>query len=357
MYIVYMIDSLTTGGAQRQLEYLIGYLRNFGFRQEVVVLNGREGGILRDAVSAHADLYAASSYSQIPALMFQRYLAWRRDRPDVLQTMLPISDTFAVPFAATLGIPLVRSIRGRYAKLSIHSWLDRGTQRFVSATVCNGRHLAEFAEKTTGVRKEDVHCIPNGVPTLPPVSSNRHALGIRDDAWLVVCIGRLHTDKGQDLLLRAFSVASRSMSDAQLVLVGDGPERDVLGELARSLGIQSVVEFCPYCSNVYEWLAAADLFVQASRTEGMPNAVMEAMAAGCEIVATDVGATSELLNEGECGILVPPESIGALAAAIADRRAVGGSLGPNAQEQAKHYSVEKMANRYLSIFETVMRTR
>jgi glycosyltransferase involved in cell wall biosynthesis len=135
---------------------------------------------------------------------------------------------------------------------------------------------------------------------------------------VVVNVGRLHPVKGQDVLLRAFAVISERVPEARLWFVGNGGERGVLEELARRYGISDRVHFLGELGReeVRATLARAALFVLPSRSEGLPLALLEAMAVGLPAVATDVGGVAEVIRSAEEGRLVPPNDIDALAAAL-----------------------------------------
>jgi glycosyltransferase involved in cell wall biosynthesis len=140
----------------------------------------------------------------------------------------------------------------------------------------------------------------------------RGRLGL-DDAPLALCVGRLSRQKGQDVLLDAWPAVTRSVPAAALVLVGSGEDREAL----EARGVPGVT-FAGERDDVSDWLAAADLVVNSSRWEGMSLAILEAMARGRSIVATDVAGSREALG-GDAGAIVPPEDAEALAAEITKR--------------------------------------
>ncbi|NTU71304.1 MAG: glycosyltransferase [Coriobacteriia bacterium] len=136
---------------------------------------------------------------------------------------------------------------------------------------------------------------------------------------VLLFVGRLERVKGLESLLRAFATL-RETIPVQLVIVGDGSRRNYLDALAVNLGIRASVTFVGTDANPYRHMSRATLFVLPSRSEGMPNVLLESMACGCPIVATDIegGATRELLADGECGVLVPVADADALTEAIGD---------------------------------------
>ena len=142
-------------------------------------------------------------------------------------------------------------------------------------------------------------------------SAARQRLGL-DERPTVVCVGRLARQKGQDVLLEAWPSVTSVVPEARLALVGDGPDLEKLRRAA-----DDSVLFAGQTEDVADWLAAADVVAFPSRWEGMSIALLEAMARGRSIVASDVPGASEAL--GETGQLVPPEDPAALAGALAAR--------------------------------------
>ena len=167
--------------------------------------------------------------------------------------------------------------------------------------------------------------IPNGVDTAAfdraaPLS--RAALGLPADAHLALAIGRLDVQKGLPYLLEAAARVAAVRPDWHLALVGDGPERSaVLARVAGDPVLAGRVHWLGKRDDVPSLLRTADLLVLASLWEGMPNVVLEAMAAGRAVVATDVEGTEELVVPGRTGWLVPPRDGPALAAALLEAAA------------------------------------
>jgi glycosyltransferase involved in cell wall biosynthesis len=169
-----------------------------------------------------------------------------------------------------------------------------------------------------GVRGRYEH-VPNGVDLerFAPASDEdreraRRELGLPSRPTAVL-VGRLSRQKGQDLMLRAWPRVQARVPDAALLLIGDGPERYALEGLATE-----GVRFCGAVRPVSPWLAAADVVVAPSRWEGMSLSLLEAMARGRSVVASDVSGMREGLDP-DCGCVVAVEAVDALAAAVADR--------------------------------------
>ncbi|MEU1477038.1 glycosyltransferase [Streptomyces sp. NPDC005760] len=194
---------------------------------------------------------------------------------------------------------------------------ERRAACWSARTVC-----VSEAERRTGLRAGIAgrwSVIPNGIDTdrFRPAAADtvraRLLPGVDPAAPLVVCVGRLCRQKGQDVLLRAWDAVLRRVPDARLVLVGDGPERDVL----RARAPESV-RFAGAVADAVPWYRAADLVVLPSRWEGMALAPLEAMACGRPVVMTDVDGARESLPPALASrCLVPPQNPAALADAVA----------------------------------------
>ncbi|MDN3267736.1 glycosyltransferase family 4 protein [Streptomyces sp. MA15] len=208
------------------------------------------------------------------------------------------------------------AVGGSTAALALR-W-ERWAARWASRVIC-----VSEAERATGVdagvRGRWV-VVPNGIDPeqfrpadAGPVRARLPRLSTLDDAPLVVCVGRLCRQKGQDVLLRAWDAVRRQVPGARLVLVGDGPDRDRL----RAAAPRSVV-FAGAVADAAPWYQAADLVVLPSRWEGMALAPLEAMACARPVVVTDVDGARESLPPSLAGrCLVPPEDPRALARTVA----------------------------------------
>jgi len=166
-----------------------------------------------------------------------------------------------------------------------------------------------------GVREDRLRYIPNAVETddYYPVSDAdrqraRWRLGVRAERRVVGVVGRLSIEKGVDRAVEVFARVHRDDPRTELHIVGDGPERARLEAHVRELGLAHVVRFFGWRRDAREHYAAFDLLLLPSRTEGLPNVVLEAMACGVPVVAAEVGGVRELLDDGACGRIVNAEN-------------------------------------------------
>ena len=285
--------------------------------------------------------------------------AVRRERPAVLHSFL-FYDNVVARFAGVVspGTTVVTGERGFHnASRPLSQAVDRATMGLSDVIVSNSRAGAEYYA-AHGFDREDLRVIRNG----RDLSAYRDGVGdgiraefgVSADAPVVGTVGRLVERKGHDELLHAFARVTDSVSDAQLLVVGHGPERSSLEATARELGIEGQVHFTGGREDVPALLDAMDLFAFPSYWEGLPGALQEAMAAGLPTVATRVDGTDELVTHGETGLLVPAKDPAPLADAIerllTDTEAAR-ALGERAQTEAfTEYTRERMVAEFQSLY-------
>jgi len=323
MKIVYFIDNLRGDGTQRALTQLVQGLAERGHRQAVVCLNNSYDGVLFKRLRSTpvqirvVGKTALMSGSGLVATWF--WLA--RERFDVVITLLFAADVIGRLLAQWSGVPrVISSLRARNMHYSqIQRWLVRSTMKAADAVVINAPHTRDFAIREEGAPSDRIYIIRNGVK-IENYSKPSNQTALRDEmglpkhGWLLGTIGRLTRQKGVDILLHALCLIN--IRDFNLLVIGMGAEETTLRTLARNLGLEARVHFIGYRHDVPVLLQALDLYVHPARFEGMPNAVLEAMAAARPVIATAVDGNCELIEDGAHGWLVPPEDPVALATAI-----------------------------------------
>ncbi|MQY52560.1 glycosyltransferase [Rhodocyclus gracilis] len=244
----------------------------------------------------------------------------------------------------------VRLIRTRHLNLP----LKRTPLNFVhylphSVVTCGEAMRLQLI--AAGFPANEVRSIPTGIdfehfrPTLSRRDA-RHHLGLSDDDFAIVMVGIIRGVKRHELAIRAFQQFRQEHPEGHLILAGDGPMLDAMKELAHELGQGEHVLFLGHRQDVPDVLAAADCFLLTSRSEGVPQAVTQALGASIPVVATRVGGVPELVHDGETGLLVEPESTAQVSEAlarIAEDRSLGQKLGINGRNHVlAHYSLDAM---------------
>jgi glycosyltransferase involved in cell wall biosynthesis len=207
-----------------------------------------------------------------------------------------------------------------------YRWKWSGYARSVgpALTVCVSQSVARRLATDYAFADQKLVTIPNGVdptkfePDLDARRRMRQAWGVPQDAIVFGSVGRFSPQKALDVAVDAFGRAVRANPghDLHLVFVGDGTERSALVERVRTLGLQEQVRFPGFMANPHDAYQAFDVFLIPSRYEGLPFAMLEAMASGCEVIGTAVGGIPEVITDATMGTLVPPENADALAEAI-----------------------------------------
>jgi glycosyltransferase involved in cell wall biosynthesis len=323
--IAYFAPLLTTGGTQRHLQQVLGLLDRARFEARVFTLRpgGEIEGELRAAGVSVSSLDVPGRLTSPGTLraLLRTARALRAARIDVVhgyQWRPALIGTLAARLA---GVPLLlaskRSLTGS-DRSAERAW--RRIARHVDTVLVNADALRVEGEQS-GMRCRWT-LLQNGIDvdafgTDAPSGAAKVALGLERDRPVVGTIGRLEWRKGQDVLIAAAACLRDRRPAPQLLVVGDGPTAADLRHQAQALGVAGLVRFTGTLEDVRPALAAMDVFALPSREEGMSNALMEAMAAGRPIVATDVGGNGEVLDRGRLGLLVPSDDPVALADAIA----------------------------------------
>lgn len=350
--IACLITDLDVGGAEKNLVTLAKGLDAGRFEVSVASLMPA-GALARELAYAGIPVTDMGVRSRADLRGVWRVVKWlRRARPDVLHTWLFHANILGRCAAAALGVPaVVSSIRVAESRRS-HLVLERLTSRLADRILTNSSGLRDYVLEC-GIEPGRVEVIPNAVD--PGRFARERKSGKRGGTPTVLFVGRLAEQKGVDVLLRA-AAELRRRRGLMFEIVGDGPDRAKLERLVRELGLTNV-HFTGRSGRVPESLAEADMLALPSRWEGMPNVVLEAMAARCPVVATDVTGTRDLVRDGVNGLLVPVDDHRALAAGIErllDADTLAKSLAENGYETARRHSVASMVEAHQAIYLDVL---
>lgn len=223
---------------------------------------------------------------------------------------------------------------------------------------------ADLLSRLSGFDKKQIKVIDNGIDTdfFSPAGPGdkkqiRKTLGLPEDRCIVGCVAALRPVKNHKGLLAAFSKVIRIQKDCLLVLVGDGPLTEELKKMSENAGLDSHVIFVGQRDNVEHYLKAFDIFVLNSKTEGLSYAILEAMASGLPIVATDVGGNSQIIDNGENGILYEQGDEKKLSEALIDiikNQERLSRMGAMARKKVlEKYSLDAMVRQYDLLYKAV----
>jgi L-malate glycosyltransferase len=362
--VLLMTYSLGIGGSERQMAEVAKALDPSQFQVHAGCFHaeGMRAVELRAAGIPILELPVNSfaSYSAVKgARLLLRYI--REHRIELVHTFDMPLNVFGAPVAWLARKPVVLTSQRADRRLSPRHFrqLLRMTDWLADGVVVNCNFMRRHLVEDEKVPARKVHLCYNGVDTKafrpatdPMVEQSPVRIG-------VVCA--LRPEKGLDSLLVAFAAVSREHSVAKLLIVGNGPECDRLHEQARELGIFDRCVFVRETQQVAQWLRAMDIFVLPSLSEAFSNALMEAMACGCCVVASDVGGNPELAGDPRRGVLFEAGNADALASVLrqliadpAQRR----GLAVTASEFIRQgFSIESSASRMAEIYNFYLNTR
>lgn len=210
---------------------------------------------------------------------------------------------------------------------------------------------------SSGVRADKVMLISNGIDLRPLTVVERSPSQTRP--YTVGIVARLSAEKGVDLFLQAAAAIHESLPETQFVVAGDGPDRAALQKLIEELHLNDHARLVGRQENMPAFYASMDVLVLSSRTEGLPMALLEGMGSGLPVVATSVGEIPLVIENGQTGLLVPPEDPRSLAKAVIallGDSELRYSMGERARARVdREFSAERMTEAYLRVYETVLR--
>jgi glycosyltransferase involved in cell wall biosynthesis len=354
------MSSFIVGGTENQMIELARRLDRSRFEVHIACCH-RSGLWLHRAEEHAASVveFPIEAFGRLATLrQMQRFARWCREaRIAVVHTTDLYANIFALPGAWLAGVP-VRIANRREVNPDRSAGLialQRAAYACASRIVANSTAAAErLALERVGRRR--IAIVPNGLdlaafaPRAPRPRLRR-----------IVTVANLRLEKAHDVLIDAAVPVLRRYPDAEFWIVGGGDRFDEITALARARGIDARTRFFGHRDDVPRLLAESDIFVLPSRSEAMPNGVIEAMAAGMPIVATAVGGIPEVLRDGHTGLLVPSNDPGALAAALGelmDAPARAAALGAAARSAVeRQFSFDRMVKEFERIYLAELQAR
>jgi len=328
--IFYLITSTSIGGAEKvlfdlctgldkgQYEITVGSLKGKGLiaehleKQEIEVVSFG----LKEGLGLSGSL---TSFFMI----FKVARELRKRGVDILHTFLfraNLIGRIAARFTKRPPI-LISSLRTMEEEKRYQLFLERITSFMVDKYIAVSEKVKEYAITNSKIPADRIITIYNGVRPLNnrvdvDLEAMRRALSISPSDRVVMVIGRLRKEKGHYFLIEAIDELRKKIPEVKLVIVGEGEEEERLKRLVRKLSLTDTVVFAGLRRDIPDLLTIGELVVLPSLWEGMPNCLLEAMAAGKPVIATTVGGIPEVVMDGETGILVPPRDSHALTEAM-----------------------------------------
>jgi L-malate glycosyltransferase len=326
--VFYLLDSLNIGGTEVQAVELATRLDPERYDVTLGCLRVR-GPLLerlqRSPVSVY-EFYPKGGFDSVHGIyqMFRLAIFLRRGRFQIVHTHDLYANVLGIPAAAIARVPVIISSQRDLGHLDLYKsgrrvWLRR-LQKLSTAVLTNANAVREAVLAEDHFAPEKVRVIHNGVDL------ERFSQRSSDRAWLVpnanqerwiVLVGNMHADvKGHSVLIAAAQTVVHEFPDVRYLFVGDGDRRKSFEKQVAGLDLGKHFYFLGRRNDVPRILTCCDIGVLPSQAEGLPNAVLEYLAAGLPTIATRVGGNVEIIQEGKTGLLVPPGESSALAAAL-----------------------------------------
>ncbi len=367
-HVAHVIGSLQTGGAERQLvNYLLAADR-IDFRHTVICLEER-GELAATVEAVGIPVVHVPVRWRYAAACLRRLVRWLKvEGVDVLHAHMHDSALWGRTAGRLAGVPvLMTTEHGKELwkgplRVAVDHHLSRWTARHIAVS-SDGMEIRMRRER---IEPRKLILIPNGVPVPAAAGDDagrrrvRSEFGIALDAPLLGSVGRIVEAKGYQHLLSAIGLLRVDHPGLRWLAVGDGVLRAELAALAGAADLGDAVIWAGRRTDVSELLAAMDIWVMSSIREGLPVALLEAMAAGRPIVATRVGGIPDAVRDGVDGLLVPPADPAALAAAVAallgDPARAAGLAAAAHRRAAAEYSIGSVARRIEDVYRHELRS-
>jgi glycosyltransferase involved in cell wall biosynthesis len=362
MRVAQIVDGLYVGGAEKLLVTFSEVSPNFGITPTVIPLRiYPETPFLDQLKGIHTPVVEFRGRNLVDPFRFFRLVRYlRREKFDVVHVHLTYAIVLGSLAAKLSGIPVVASVHNtqadKWAGLELFA-----LEHWVDVALAVGHEVAKAYQPR--LKGKHMQTVLNAVNAPVNISSEerltlRTELGTGPNEVLILAVGRLFPQKGYDDLVSAMSVLKQRKIPVHLAIAGIGELREFLASRIEELGLGQMVKLLGSRRDVPKLLAASDIFANSSHWEGLPIAVLEAMAAGLPVAATSVGDVSHIINE-ENGILVPPRQPTQLADAL-QRLCLDAHLRKELGSSAKmyanqHHSPEAWVKQLSEIYQNLVR--
>ena len=366
--VLQLIPTLDRSGAEKQMVLLAKGLPRDRFQVEVAALT-RLGPLKTELDEAGVPVTLIGKRHKVDPMALGRLIRFLKEKQfDVVQTWIYAADTYGRVAAHRARVPVVVT-----SEMAVDLWksqsellIDRFLSRWTDRVVGNSNAVVAFYSQA-GIPPSKLAMIHSGIddeepPEVDPAEV-RASLGLPTNAPMLMFVGRLAEQKGVDTLLSALDLLQHVRPDVCSLIVGEGPLRGRLEETALAFRLleDRKVSFLGHRDDVPRLLAASDLLVLPSLYEGLPNVVLEAMRFRKPVVATAAPGTTEVVEDGRTGLLVPLKNPPALTQAI--RRVIedpelARALGQGGRERVEaEFGVERMVERFATLYEQLAREK
>ncbi len=371
--VFFLVDSLNVGGTETQAVELATRLDPGRYEVTLGCLRAR-GPLLEKLAGSSVsvrEFYPKGGFDSIQGIYQMLRLAafLRRGGFKIVHAHDLYSNFLAIPAAIIARVPVIISSQRDLGHLDFYKtkrriWLRR-LQNFSTVVLTNANAVRDTVLSENHFAASKVRVISNGVDL------DRFSHGSRDRAWLapstpqekwIVLVGNMHSDvKGHPTLIAAAGAITREFPETRFVLVGDGEMRKAFEQDVARRGLERNFLFLGRRDDVARILGCCDIAVLPSKAEGLPNAILEYLAAGLPTVASQVGGNAEIVQDTKTGLFVPPDDSAALSVALMRLLrdpVLAASLGKNGREYvAAEFSFQRMIDKTDQLYTELLRSR
>jgi glycosyltransferase involved in cell wall biosynthesis len=357
-----IITWLPVGGIEKRLVRVLSLLRN-KYDITVCCIRDKQGAYENDLKDIGIRVRKIHMKSRLdPVGLYRLYKFMKNEKFDIVHTHMYRSNTPGRIAAKFAGIPVIIANLHNIDtwKTKKHFLVDRMLSRYTDKIIAVSDAVKEFNIKNSGIDPGKFATIYNGIDIEEfnkdfDYQTKRKELGVEKDELLVGIFARLYPQKGHKHFLEAASKINEIIVNVKFMVVGEGPLESELKEQAMQLGIRGKVIFTGLRHDIPELLNIIDVSTLSSFKEGFSNIILESMAAGKPVVATDVGGNREAVINRKTGFIVPPANIDKLANAIIkilDNKQLRIDMGRKAREHVAKFSIQQMACQTDNLYKT-----
>jgi glycosyltransferase involved in cell wall biosynthesis len=371
--VLHLVSTLERGGTEISMLRLIEAMGRNTWLFRVAWLHGEADRVLLSEagrITGHPPERLGLRGKVDPGALLRLLALLRRERIDLVHTHMDLADYYGAAAARLLGLRLVSTRENADEFRTRRTWkrppfllLEHFAYAAADATVAVSENLVDFLERAEGLPRHKTVVIRNGIDAavlerVPTREEARRRFGLPEDAVVLGTVGRLAAQKGQIDLIAALPAIAARHPEARLLIAGEGPERRALEDRIRRLGLETRAALLGHVEEVPVFLRALDVFVLPSLWEGLPLALLEAMAMGLPVVASRAVGITEAIDHDACGLLVAPRDSTALAQAVVtllDDPGRGARLGEAARRRVlERHTLEAVAARMDALYRRVL---
>lgn len=363
--ILHITFNMGIGGTEQVIRQLVTGLPKTGFINSIACIDGSVGAIGEQVRRQGVDVFSLARKPGFDVELIKQIRNQIRERNiDIVHCHQYTPWVYGLLASIGLKTKVVFTEHGRfhpdryrYKAMLVNPLLALKTDKIIAISGATKTALSRYEF----IPEKCIEVIYNGIKgfelDLSAVQTLRKNLGILESELVLGTVARLDPVKNQSLMLDAFAVVLEQLPNSKLLMVGDGPDRNLLEKKAKDLGIDENVIFTGFKPEPVNYLALMDLFLLSSHTEGTSMTLLEAMSLGIPTVATNVGGNPEIVIHGETGLLTEPDNIGSFAKAIrqlaGDRSLMERFSNESKRVFHKAFSQDRMIDSYTRLYSDV----